>query len=518
MLLQRILDTPRLARAVARLQPDLLHRVIRHVGLEDAAGLVALATPEQLSRVFDLDLWQASRPGVDEQFDAARFGTWLQVLLDAGAAVAAEKIAAIAPDMVIAGLAQHLRVVDLSTVTPFVTLDGELSGGRDEGEARTCEIGGYRLSARRDDAWDAIVEVLLTLEAEHPHAFDRLMTGCRGLSSSRAEENGLHDLLDVHEQAMQDLSFERERRREQQGYVTPAQARAFLDMARRSGARRPPGSNPIARAYFHSLAEAVAEAAGASDDLGETETGRADVAAVVDVLMECGVLDPPPRARLTGTVDEAPRLARIHEALRVVMERDAAAYARRSSELGYLANTLVAGCSVQGRPFTPAEATDAVLAVCNLGLENWPAAYADDVLAAQHLIGIFEVGWGTLHERVGMPAARRLGEALVGLHPRERDLHVALHQLRLQLMKYVDAGTPWRARQRLDAVSGLDLLAWTGLVGLLDECPVLHAAVRAASGPKPLSVHPADFDFVSRNADIACVETFLAALPATLRG
>jgi hypothetical protein len=519
MLLQRILDTPQLARAVARLPPEILHRVIRHVGLEDAAEFVALATPEQLSRVFDLDLWQASRPGVDEQFDAARFGTWLQVLLEAGPEVAADKLAAIAPDMVIAGLIRHARVVDLSTVTAFVTLDGELSGGRDDGDARTCEIGGYRLSARRDDAWDAIVEVLLTLETAHPQAFEHLMTGCRALSSSRPEESGMHDLLDDPEQAMFDLAFERERRRERQGYVTPAQARAFLDLARRpAGDRTGAASNPIARAYFHSLADAVAEEAGASREVDETGAGPADVAAVVDVLVESGVLEPLPRALLSGAVDEAPRLTRIHEALRVVLGRDADAYARRSGELGYLANTLVAGCSLQGRPFTPQEATDAVLAVCNLALENWAVAYGDDVLVAQDLVGVFEVGWGVLHERLGMPAARRLVEVLSRLHPRDRDLQIGLQQLRVDLVKHVDAGTPWHARRRLEVISSLDLLGWAGLVGLIDECPVIHAAVRAATGPKPLSVRPTDFDFVSRNADIACAEAFLAALPEMLGG
>jgi hypothetical protein len=524
MLLQRILDTPQLARAVARLQPELLHRVIRHVGLEDAAELVALATPEQLSRVFDLDLWQASHPGVDEQFDAARFGTWLQVLLDAGPEVAADKLAAIAPDMVIAGLARHARVVDLSSVTAFVTLDGELSGGRDEGDARTCEIGGYRLSARRDDAWDANVEVLLTLETAHPQAFDHLMTGCRALSSSRPEESGMHDLLDDPEQAMFDLAFERERRRERQGYVAPEQARAFLDMARRSaGDRTGSASNPMARAYFQALAdldgEHADESGGAGEtDASETDASPADVAAVVDVLMESGVLDPPPRALLTGTMAATTRLAHIHEALRVVVERDAGAYARRSGELGYLANTLVAGCALQGRPFTPQEATDAVLAVCNLGLENWPVTHADDVLVAEDLVGIFQVGWRTLHEKVGMPAARRLVEVLSRLRPRDRDLQIGLHQLRVDLERYVDAGTPWHARRRLEMIASLDLLAWAGLVGLIDECPVIHAAVRAASGPKPLSVRPADFDFVSGNADVACAEAFLAALPETLGG
>ncbi|HZF40454.1 MAG TPA: hypothetical protein VE715_16640, partial [Blastocatellia bacterium] len=37
----------------------------------------------------------------------------------------------------------------------------------------------------------------------------------------------------------------------------------------------------------------------------------------------------------------------------------------------YLANTLMAGCSIQARPFTAQEASDAAIAICNLGLENW---------------------------------------------------------------------------------------------------------------------------------------------------
>src|SRR5712692_8945197 len=93
-LLDRILDTPHIAQVVPRLQPELLHRVIQSCGLEDCAELVALATPGQLARVFDLDLWRQSQPGRDEQFDAGRFGVWLEVLLESGAAVATQKLAA----------------------------------------------------------------------------------------------------------------------------------------------------------------------------------------------------------------------------------------------------------------------------------------------------------------------------------------------------------------------------------------------------------------------------------------
>ena len=42
------------------------------------------ATPEQLTSVLDLDLWRHAQPGRDEQFDADRFGEWLEVLVDTG--------------------------------------------------------------------------------------------------------------------------------------------------------------------------------------------------------------------------------------------------------------------------------------------------------------------------------------------------------------------------------------------------------------------------------------------------
>ena len=100
----------------------------------------------------------------------------------------------------------------------------------------------------------------------------------------------------------------------------------------------------------------------------------------------------------------------------------------RSQELAYLANTIVAGCSIQARPFTAQEASDAAVATCNLGLENWPphwlpaearrgssvleagAALPDDFLVGHDLVSVFQVGWTVLHEEVCMYAAERLIE------------------------------------------------------------------------------------------------------------
>src|SRR5262247_4423871 len=124
-LLDRILNTPSLEQVVPRLRPDLLHRVIQTCGLEDCGEIVALATPEQLARIFDLDLWRAARAGRDEQFDADRFGVWLEVLVETGAAAAAQKLVGMDVELVVGGLAQHALVYDRSAVTPYETLDGE---------------------------------------------------------------------------------------------------------------------------------------------------------------------------------------------------------------------------------------------------------------------------------------------------------------------------------------------------------------------------------------------------------
>src|SRR5262245_944710 len=156
-LLARLLNTPDLPAIVPRLPPEVLHRVIEACGLEDCAEFVALATPVQLARVFDLDLWRARTPGSDERFDADRFGVWLAVLLDAGPEVAAEKLAGLDIDLVVAGFAQHIAVFYMVAGASYTTLDGELMPGPMAGRSRAAEIGGYAIETRRTTAWDAIL-------------------------------------------------------------------------------------------------------------------------------------------------------------------------------------------------------------------------------------------------------------------------------------------------------------------------------------------------------------------------
>src|SRR5205823_8497180 len=148
-------------------------------------------------------------------------------------------------------------------------------------------------------------------------------------------------------------------------------ARAFLQMARQPRASTAPtATNPIATAYFRTVkeeADTSPEATSASDDRDIVTS----IDAIIELLTEAGMMPERPRALLEAA-DEDPRGARL-PLLRRLMEfalhHDEAAYFTRNRELAFLANTLLAGCSVQSRPFTPQEASDAAACICSLGLE-----------------------------------------------------------------------------------------------------------------------------------------------------
>jgi hypothetical protein len=536
-LLDRILDTPHLAHVVPRLSPEVLHRVIQNCGLEDCGELVTLATPGQLASVLDLDLWCAAQPGRDEQFDADRFGVWLEVLMESGAGVAAQTLAKMDADLVIGALAQHARVFDAAAGSPSLPVDDEdLVEGPTLKEEIDGEVGGYRIVATRTDSWDAIVAVLNALAEDHHEYFHRVMAGCRRLSNAGFEVDGLDDLLTDRAQVMFDLAFTRERRREQQGYVMPDQARAFLEMSRQLplGPETTPAGNPVARAYFRAIewTPAAVENSGshrlaaASDAAPLPEIVTDAVATVVDLLVDAGVLPKPPRALLGGPQDEAPRLGRIQALLQSAFARDHAAYATRSQELAYLANTIVAGCSIQARPFTAQEASDAAVAICNLGLENWPPHWLDpkthqmpdDFLVERDLVSVFQVGWKILYDRVCMHAAAQLIRVLSRLRHDDRETRTGLTALRIEMTKHWKSGTPWHARDALDVIATLDMPAWAALLGLIDECPVMHGGVAASRSSGTRAVSASAFEFISENSQIAAIQEFMRSLPDTLRG
>ena len=443
-----------LLRVLPLLPPESLHALILQRGLHDSGDLLALATPQQLSAVFDLDLWKADRAGGDEQFDGARFCDWLEVLVDAGVAAAAARLVQLDPALVVAGLSAGITVTDLAVCSPVVEPSGAdpvSPAGHEHG--LHAEIGGYLVVARRSDAWEAIADLLRALEEHHADAFHRLMQACRRLSNSGWERDGLDDLLSDRNQLRFDLGLSRGRRRDRRGFVSPERARAFLEAARHV-----------------SLAE---------------EPQRA------------GWFEPQSNQALQLSTDSAD-----------------AEWVEREQEFAFIANALVAGCSILGRSFERQEGSDAVTATCNLGIAHWPVRWAP--APAHTLTTVFQVGWRVLHRDVSMAASARLLDILDAMRPRDRDAQFEFQAFARELRREHQAGTPWRARHGLDILAPLDLLAWAALGALLDECPVMLANVSADAGRGLHTVDPSKFQFIADGRHIAAVHAFLASIPELL--
>jgi Family of unknown function (DUF6178) len=527
-LLDRILETPQLARVVPQLRPEVLHRLIQHCGLEDCGELLALATPGQLTRLFDLDLWRAAGPGRDEQFDADRFGTWLEVMVDAGVSGAATTLAAMDVDLLAAGFVEHIRVFDYAAVAPFITIDGEVAPGAPFADGVRSEIGGYVVIAKRVDFWDAITAVLNALADAHAAVFDRVMRGCCRLSSSRPEIDGLDDRLTTNEQAMFDVALDREARNDAQGYVTPAQARAFLQMSRRIDLRQAamPPRDPITGAYFRDVDAQAPSPQSVPHDATKpvSQTVPEAVNAIVELLHNAGVIPRPARALLEAPQHSgASRLARIRAEMEIAHDRAPDTHAIRNAELAYLANVIAAGATLQSRPVRAEEATEAVMAICNLGLENWPdrwlpsGAMRETLLIHHDLVSVFQVGWTVLHEDVCMFAADQLIGVLTTLQCIDSDIQHGIERLRTTLIRHSRSGAPWDARPAFDVLTTLDAPAWAALLGLIDQLPTMHAALGATLTGATSRIDVSAFEFISENAQIQRVRDFMQMLPGRLR-
>jgi len=100
----------------------------------------------------------------------------------------------------------------------------------------------------------------------------------------------------------------------------------------------------------------------------------------------------------------------------------------------------------------------------------------------------------------------------------DADTRLELGQALRVLVKQRESGTPWLARDACDILSMLDMTAWISILGLLDECPIIPAAMTAVLERRSTSVSPIAFEFISTTAQIANVRLFMKALPELVRG
>jgi len=515
--LQRVLEGPELATVAPHLPPEVLHRLIRHAGLEQCVDLVEALSRKQLTAVLDLDLWRAPLPGADEELDADRFGEWLEALVGRDAAAAARVIARCDRSLAVTALSRFIRVLDPGVLEPTESTDDER---RDDvlfvPDGLTAEVGGYIVQARREDAWDAIVGLLVELSTADAECFHALMGGCRPLSNAGRERDGLDDLLDAPDQLVHDVTLDRDDRREARGFSTAADARAFLAIARQGRSRS--HVNPMAGAWIR-----WGSAASRPQAPDPPSPPRALEPAVADALDEIArvlaaddLIPERPRVRLgAGDAGDPGGLQPLMEHLR---EQHPDVCLARGQELAFVANALAAGCRLQSRSFTPREASEAAAATCSLGLRRQPAPPGVDYLVGHDLIGMFEDGWAALHHEVSLFVAEGLLAVLRDVRTGESETLSGLHGLQQSLETQLAAGTPWLARDGLDVLATLDTPAWYGLLGLLSECPVIPDAVTAIVERRTGRVDPNAFTFIATDPHIEAVRAFMARVPELLAG
>jgi hypothetical protein len=497
-LLNRILDTPELPAIIQRLDAGVLARLIRHVGLEDSAEIVSLATVDQLKRIFDEDLWISPTPGCQEVFDAERFGLWLEVMLETGTAFTAHKIMEMDEDMVTLALSRLVIVIDQDELARRMAdadrsveddiLDKVLESTLNQ------EFDAFLVVARSHAHWEAIRALLVELNELDFALLRRLLERCDRISRECIEDSGgLFNVLSTDEMLEGDIAAEREARRENQGFVSAAAAVEFLTLSRSSSQDKIMAAktlDPASRAYFKAAEARVKVVAKHRSDVGSASTTAAarfdtKVAGFLRTLQAADVIQGAEPKRLHHTDESWDHHLPLAKALRVIHHTNTALYEQRLMELSYLSNVLMAGCTFQGRDFRPVEAAEAAFSVCNLGAEivlarepepeetSWIDSLTG-VLTEHRLVTLFQAGWKRLYEEVVIYTAKvvasileqRKGQLAQGKPRREI---IALAEA---LKSHIATGRPWVFANQLDQLLVfLDGPTVEALTALMQEYP-----------------------------------------------
>jgi hypothetical protein len=366
-LLARVLDTPNLVPAIRALPPPVLAAVVSRVGLEDAGELVAIATTEQLTHLFDEDVFDRN-----EEIDPDRFAIWLEVLLESGASFAAERIARLPEDAVYAAIDSFVLVLDLDPLGSAI--HGGASDLSEASElldaARTEELGGHLLVAKREEGWDAMWSLLLALDQEHDEYLGRLLGRLCHAAMEDVRELGFSDVLRSAQMIGEDAAADREERRARSGYVSASDARAFLAFVR-SGSGDPDARDAIASAWFRRLVPQPS-IRGVSD--------------LERMLVEVGAVDGAPRLPSGSTPSEPG--SRFRAAMIALADEDPAVHAVRLDELAFLANALAAAADPGDRRRS-VEAVEDVAIACGRALALRSRGSDLDVLRGRSLDLLF---------------------------------------------------------------------------------------------------------------------------------
>ena len=540
-LLNRILEEPKLVSIVRNLEPKVLTKVIQHIGLEDCGEIVALATTDQLKQVFDEDLWKAEKPGREEKFDPARFGVWLEVMTEMGPKFVAEKLAGLDKEFLVMTLSEQILVLDLESMLLSAVCDSDEE--RDvyfDKMIDNClghDFDKFTILSKNDRAWDSVLFALLALDSENYSLFNDLLESCALISSDYIQNHGGLEIVLTHRQKLHsDVSYDREQRREEAGYVPPLTAGHFLTLSRSATFDQiqfDTVEDNITKSYFRYF-QVSTKSERATTEKEEKVREKEQKAAEKEIIQFMEVLaeyDVVPAGQslplLTASQDEKGSHVEefaIRLGLSELREKNLILYEQRIKEFNYLANILISGCSIDGRKFRPYEAADAALATSNLGLEYLIKGKTSkkkllEMLESTTAVKLFRLGWSVLHREVGMNAAEvllayisakrnRKGSETENENRAFGDMVIeGLSDLSDILKKAINDKTPWKAKDHFDVLEvKYDQNAALMFKIFMDECPATVKNLNLVKDSKELC----ERQFVAHKKQIEEIHEFLA--------
>ncbi|MNT33474.1 hypothetical protein D3C72_1694040 [compost metagenome] len=168
-----------------------------------------------------------------------------------------------------------------------------------------------------------------------------------------------------------DVSSDRQDRREREGYVAPSSASAFLKLSDQSVE-----PDHISKMYFRNFKPSKVKLATPLS------------AELMGILKTHGVKVSTPKMKL---LSEAPTTSSTQKYLRSLREGNIEIFQQKLLELNFLSNVLVSGYTDRKRPLRPVEAMDMALKLCDQGLELSEASGSE--VSQDDLLKLFKLGW-----------------------------------------------------------------------------------------------------------------------------
>jgi hypothetical protein len=422
-LLQTLQDNPALPALLRKLEPTALAGLLDRVGLNDAGELMALAPTRSLLQALDEALWKSPAAGAADTFDATVLIEWLEAWNEIGDSFVAERLAAMSDDYRALCLSHLVTVRRHHTLAFLAIPDDEVDVERDTLQpSESCALYGPYVITPTADEWDIVRASLDALWTEQPECLLRTLGMLDGAESMLAAQ-------EARQQLSIDIAHERERHRENLGYVTGPGACAFLVFAATASIEELAALS----AYDEETRRHLA-AFGASHDAASPIHAPQDADSVESddsIAGDDGVgLKPdlqgsPCRSGFSPTHHEADEVelqrlravleheqllvsqdtllltdqqARKHSALRQLLAdlavTDQPAFERCARELAYLANVVMVGIRIEGAPPSQIAARDCAYATCNRGLEFVrEQGLAVQIEGEPGLIRLFALGW-----------------------------------------------------------------------------------------------------------------------------